>query len=123
VGAAIAGGLGIVRKMEDIYNYRNGGPAKWQEWLEEKCPSSDHCMNFGHRNFYCDSGALGLSKGKYKANCIIHDMCYETYRSKKDCDHEFQQNLKASDFGTIDAHTVWLTVKDYGKKRSGQKTC
>jgi len=106
---------------EGIYNYRD--PARWQEWLEEKCPSSDHCMNFGHRNFYCDRGNLGLWKDKYKSCCIIHDMCYETYRSKEDCDHEFQQNLKASDFGKADAHTIWLAVKIWGEKRSGQKTC
>lgn len=62
-----------------------------------QCKHEDDCYwNVHHRDFGCSSfvGEYLEDTSGVKAACVIHDICYNTERSKDKCDREFKHNVK-----------------------------
>eukprot|EP00092_Neocalanus_flemingeri_P028495 GFUD01030946.1.p1 GENE.GFUD01030946.1~~GFUD01030946.1.p1 ORF type:complete len:188 (+),score=11.32 GFUD01030946.1:143-706(+) len=65
--------------------------------FENYCQTCENCpWETSHPNFGCNSlfGPYLEDQKHAKDACIIHDMCYESGRSKSSCDTEFKHNFK-----------------------------
>ena len=97
--------------------------ASFENWFGEFCQQHakktrngcDWNPNWNSNRFGCSSfvGSTMEAKG-YKPACIIHDMCYDTGRSQRECDDEFYSNLRAMKMSAPAAQVIWQAVSDHG---------
>ena len=65
--------------------------------FEKHCQTDATCpWNTLDERYYCGNRGWPVDLEPYlvKDACIIHDMCYESGRSKQHCDEEFYHNFK-----------------------------
>ena len=108
------------------YQVNKDEPLK--EWFERNC--QDHARqilngctwNWNNKKFGCET-LIGTAMEKYghKPACIIHDMCYESGRPRKNCDDELWNNLTETGMWTSNKNIVYTAVRLFGKLR--EKKC
>jgi len=71
----------VMREFEDYCQCKQGATCK---------------KNTGSSRYDCSSFLGDVLETSYKVKdaCIIHDICYESGRSKRSCDNEFHHNFK-----------------------------
>ena len=72
--------------------YPKPSDSSYEMWFYENCDhqSGLYCYDWNHENLACSFYTL---PSYALPACKLHDLCYETGRSKNECDNEFEHNL------------------------------